>query len=66
VALGRYLDAFDAYKKAIQIQPDFVLAHFFLGLIYLETGDRNRALAEYNILKDLDQNYANDLLKMIC
>jgi hypothetical protein len=63
--LGRYLDAFDAYGKAIQIQPDFVLAHFFLGLIYLETGDRTHALAEYNVLKDLDPTYANDLLKMI-
>jgi hypothetical protein len=63
--LGRYPDALDAYKKAIQIQPDFVLAHFFLGLIYLETDDRNHALAEYNILKGLDQGYANDLLNMI-
>jgi tetratricopeptide (TPR) repeat protein len=63
--LGRYLDAFDAYKKAIQIQPDFVLAHFFLGLIYLEVRDRTHALEEYKILKNLDRGHANDLLKMI-
>lgn len=63
--LGRYPDAFDAYKKAIQIKPDFVLAHFFLGLIFLEARDRSHALEEYKILKGLDQNYANDLLNMI-
>jgi len=63
--LERYPDALEAYKKAIQIQPDFVLAHFFLGLIYLEARDRNHALAEYKILRDLDKNYADDLLNMI-
>jgi len=63
--LGRYPDAFEAYKKAIQIKPDFILAHFFLGLIFLEARDRNHALEEYKILKDLDRNYANDLLNMI-
>jgi len=63
--LGRYPDAFDAYKKAIQIRPDFVLAHFFLGLIYSEARDRNHALEEYKILRDLDRNYADDLLNMI-
>jgi len=47
------------------IQPDFVLAHFFLGLMYLEVRDKNHALEEYKILKDLDRDYANDLLSMI-
>jgi tetratricopeptide (TPR) repeat protein len=62
--LGRYIDAFEAYKKAIQIKPDFVLAHFFLGLMYLDVRDRNRALEEYKILKDLDPNYADDLFQL--
>jgi len=63
--LERYPDAIEAYKKALQIQPDFVLARFFLGLIYLEAKDRNHSLAEYKILRDLDKNYADDLLNMI-
>ncbi len=63
--LGRYPDAFDAYEKAIQIQPDFTFAHFYLGLIYLEMRDKNRALKEYNILKNLSPDYAKDLLNMI-
>ncbi len=63
--LGRYPDALDAYKKAIQIQPNFVFAHFYLGLIYLEMRDRDHALEEYKILKNLNRDYAKDLLNMI-
>ena len=62
--LGRYKEAVKTYKEAIHIWPEFVLAHYFLGLAYLEVGDRNSALNEYKILKDLDQDYANDLLSM--
>jgi serine protease Do len=62
---GKYIDAFDAYRKAIHIKPDFVLAHFFLGLMYLDVKDRGQALEEYRILKDLDPGYANDLLHML-
>ncbi len=63
--IGQYIAALEAYKKAIRIKPDFVLGHFFLGLMYLEVRDRNHALEEYQILKDLDANYANDLSNMI-
>jgi len=63
--LGRYPDALDAYKKATQIRPNFIFAHFYLGLIYLEMRDRNHALEEYSILKNLNRDYAKDLLNMI-
>ena len=54
-----------AYRRAIQIKPDFVLANFFLGLMYLDVRDGNRVLEEYKILKDLDWVYAQDLFNMI-
>jgi hypothetical protein len=63
--LGRYAEALEAYQRAIQIKPDFVLAHFYRGLLYLEEGDKNHAMEEYRILRNLDQNYASDLLHMI-
>jgi hypothetical protein len=63
--LGRYTEALEAYKRAIQIKPDFVLAHFYLGLLYLEVGDEHQVMEEYKILRDLDQDYASDLLNMI-
>jgi len=36
-----------------------------LGLMYLRIGDRNSALNEYKILKDLDINTANVLFNYI-
>jgi hypothetical protein len=63
--LGRYSEAIEAYKQAVLIKPGFVLAHFFLGLTYLDLRDKNLAMSEYRILKDLDRDYANDLLNMI-
>ena len=63
--LERYAAAYEACRQAVRIKPDFVLAHFFLGLIYLEVRDRDHALEEYKILKDLDADYANDLFRMI-
>jgi hypothetical protein len=63
--LGKPREAIEAYKNAIQIKPDLVLAHFFLGLAYLEARERNHALEEYRVLKELDEDYANDLYNMI-
>lgn len=63
--LKQYGEAYEAYKQSVRVKPDFVLAHFFLGLLYLEMGDKNHAMEQYEILRDLDQNYANDLAHMI-
>ncbi len=69
--LRRYPEAIEAYKRATRIRPDFVIAHFFLGLAYLELDDKNAALGEYKVIKNLDPNdrldrdYAGDLLHMI-
>ena len=56
--------------KAIHIQPDFVIANFYLGLVYLELNDRDSALKEYDILKkmgrkNVDRDYENDLFDRI-
>jgi hypothetical protein len=40
-------------------------AHFALGEIYLNIGDRDAAMKEIDILKKLDQPMANELLKRI-
>ena len=63
--LGRHTEAIDAFKRAIRIKPDYVSAHCNLGLAYLATGDKNSALAEYNILKSLNLEMANKLLNQI-
>ena len=55
----------EAFKQAIQLQPDLALAHFGLGESYLLLGDKSSALEEYKILKTLDQNLANELFNLI-
>jgi Tfp pilus assembly protein PilF len=54
-----------ALEKAIQIKPKYAQAHYALGLSYLKLGDKNSALKEFRILKTLDQNLADELIRMI-
>jgi len=63
--LGLYKDAIEAYKQAIRIDPGYVYSHLGLGLTYLLIGDKNSALNEYKILKNLDINKANELFDLI-
>ena len=63
--LNRYTDAIEVCKQALRIDPDNVDAHLSLGLIYLKSGDRNSALNEYKILKELDIDKANELFDLI-
>jgi tetratricopeptide (TPR) repeat protein len=63
--LDRLTDSIEAYQKAVKIKPDYTEAHNNLGYAYLATGDKNSALAEYNILKSLNSRLADDLFKKI-
>lgn len=55
----------EAYRQAIRIRPDFAEAHLSLGIAYLNHGDRERAVEEYKILKDLDRDSASGLFNLI-
>ncbi|MGI9569643.1 MAG: tetratricopeptide repeat protein [Desulfobulbia bacterium] len=57
--------ALQALEKAIRIKPKYAQAHYALGLSYLKLGDKNSALKELRILKTLDQNLADELIRMI-
>src|SRR5437763_543547 len=59
--LGRWHEAVTAVQQAIRLKPNDAEAHLNLGVAYLILGDRDSALEEYQILKTLDQNLANDL-----
>jgi tetratricopeptide (TPR) repeat protein len=63
--LNRHTEAIDAFKRAIKIKPDYVLAHYNLGFAYLAIGDKDSAMAEFNILKSLNSEMANNLLEEI-
>jgi len=63
--LKRWPEAIDAYKQAIKIKPDYAEAHFCLGLTYLLNGNKDSALAEYKILKNLDAQMAQKMSNLI-
>jgi len=63
--LDNYIKAIEAHKQAIHINPDYVEAHFLLAINYLIIGDKNSALNEYKILKELDIDKANELFDSI-
>jgi tetratricopeptide (TPR) repeat protein len=63
--LGRHKEAIKACKQAISLKPDDATAHYALGTAYLIMGDSGNALEEYKILKELDEETANELFDQI-
>ena len=63
--LGRSKDAAEAFRQAIRFNPDFTVAHYGLGIAYLTAGNKDAATAEYEILRKLDPEKANQLLTSI-
>lgn len=64
-ALGRYKEAIRAYNQAIRIKPDFVEAHYNLGEAYLKAKKKRMCIEQYEILKNLDSEYAAKLSNLI-
>ena len=62
---GRYEEAIEAYKEAMKIHGDAPHVHYQIALAYLKIGDKNSAMEEYELLKDLDEQLANELLGSI-
>jgi lipoprotein NlpI len=52
-------------KQAIRIDPDDAEVHIYLGLAYIWSKDRDSALEQYEILKKLDTEKANELFDEI-
>jgi tetratricopeptide (TPR) repeat protein len=62
---GKYQEAIEVFQQAIRIKPDHANAHYNLGEVYLGLNDRNAAMEEYDILKNLDPQKADVLLNLI-
>ena len=63
--LGFNDKAMEALKKAVLINPGFAQARHALALCYLRNGDRASALAEYEILRGLNPDLAEQLIQLI-
>ena len=63
----------ESYKQAVRINPDYAEAHYYLGVAYIDLNDeeelneklRDSALEQYEILKSLDPERANELFDKI-
>jgi len=63
--LGLFQDAIESFKQAIRIKPDNAEDHSRIGLAYLMVGDKDSALEEYEILKTLNTELADELYNLI-
>ena len=55
----------ESYKQAIRLDPDYADAHYNLGYAYILLNDKESALEQYKILKNLDSERANELFNLI-
>jgi tetratricopeptide (TPR) repeat protein len=62
---GRWVEAIDAFKKAIVINPEHARTHFGLGMAYVMVDNVAGALKEYEALKLLDERLAEQLHRSI-
>ena len=58
--LDRYEEKIEAFKEAIRIDPQDADAHFNLGKAYLQMGNKDSASEEYEVLKGLDEELAQE------
>jgi Flp pilus assembly protein TadD len=61
--LGKNAEEIAALRKAIEIRPTYVVAHFNLGVALLRQGARREAEKELRILQELDEGAAATLQK---
>jgi cytochrome c-type biogenesis protein CcmH/NrfG len=62
---GRYEQSMASYKQAMKLQLDNPYIHFQIAQAYLKMGDKDSALEQYEILKDMDEELADQLLVLI-
>jgi len=62
---GRYSEAIESYKEVIKLRPKLAQAYYNLGLTYYAINDKPSAMAQYDILKDLDAELAKQLYDAI-
>lgn len=62
---GRFEDALEVLKEAARISPNIAQIHLHLGMTYVVLGERELAMNEHRILKDKDEEMAEQLWKLI-
>ena len=63
--LKRYPEALTTLRTAVSASPNFDTSHYYLGQVYVLTGNRTGANSEYCELQRLNSQYAERLMGMI-
>lgn len=63
--LRDYSSAKNLFKKAIKIEKDNALAHYYFGIYYIWEDNHDLAVNEYKILKEIDKELAEQLFELI-
>jgi tetratricopeptide (TPR) repeat protein len=63
--LNRLNEALESFRQSIRLKPDFGKAYYNLGKCLLSMGDRDAALEQYNILTNIDGDWAEKLNGLI-
>ena len=63
--LKRYPEALTTLRTAVAASPNFDTSHYYLGQVYVLTGNRTSAMNEYRELQRLNSQYADKLMGMI-
>ena len=61
---GHIDDALTAFKKAIKIEPDYVVAHNNLGVLYWNTGEMNFAMDCFKKALEIDPGHPDTILNL--
>ena len=65
ILLGEYPLAIRMFKESLKTDPRNPETHFNLGVACIISGDKDGAINEYTILRDLDKDRADKLLDLI-
>ena len=63
--LNRLNEALESFRQSIRLKPDFGRAYYNLGKCLLAMGNRDGALEQYNILTNIDADWAEKLNELI-
>jgi TonB family protein len=63
IKLGRTTEAIEMLRQATTLAPRYDGGHFALGMAYAKSGDKKSAMEEYDALKGLGSQLADELLK---
>ncbi len=65
--LHRYSEAIPIWEQVLKVQPNFPDAHYELGYSYLETGNREKAMGQYDILQKMQKAAgSNNFVQKMC